>query len=866
MNNNPPKWALRFLHWYCHPDLLEEIEGDIYELFDRRIKTSSIAKAKRRFVWDIIRFCRWSNIKKSNSNSYQSNPLAMLKNYFKIGFRNMARYWVTSSVNIGGLALALGCLITLFLFIDMQRSLDNYHSNANNIYQIVNHVNTGENLDRWGDSPIALGPAMKSDLSQVADIFRIEFQSANVKYGNKVFNESIVFADPALLSALDFPLLNGNSEALKNRQQLVISYNMAEKYFDHEEPVGQTLTLSFGNGIVRSYTVGTVLEKYPYNSSIRFNFILPIDNFMTLGLRDNLDWSYFTDATFAVLQDQTDPQLIEDQMNQYVSVQNSFDPEWQIERFELVSLETVAQQGYEIRGAIMGGSHPAGQVALGIVAILLTILACFNYMNISIAASTKRLKEIALRKVVGGNRMSIVIQFLVENLIQISLALLFGSLLGYFFFMPGLNSMLPFTVPFHFSSLPATIGFYLGVLILVGLISSLYPALYVSRFQPVAIFKGTTRFGSKSLFSKVLLVFQLILAFVTVVGCFIFTDNAIHYKNSSIGYDPEGILVLELDEPETFTEIENFAKNSPLVDQVIGTQGHVCESFDIIPVKHLDVDVRTLVMSVHPEYTELMKIEVVEGNKLNPNLTSEENNEILVNQRFVEKMHWSTAIGQELTIDGAKYQVVGMVKDFQYSIYFAYEKMLPVVLKVSPKSTYQYAVFKTTPGNIAALDVSLKTKWQELVPNDPYNSIVQANAFDPLYQELDGNIIIILIISVIAVILACMGLFGLITFNIQSRVKEFSMRKILGADVPHIIGIAAKQYIWIIFISFFIGGPLGYLLIDTMIQSVYFNPKETGSLPFILSILIMLVTLTATIIGQLRKAINVNPVENLRSE
>ncbi|MEQ9303681.1 MAG: ABC transporter permease, partial [Marinoscillum sp.] len=528
---NPPKWAEKFLRWYCNSDLIEEIEGDIYELFYRRIDDKGVGFARRRFVWDVFRFFRWTNIKKTQSINKRSNSTVMFRNYIKVGFRNMARYWVTSSINILGLALALGTLITLFIFIDMQQNMDNYHEHTKRIYQVVNNVHSEGQLDMWGDSPIQLGPALVENHSQIEDMFRIEFQYANVKYEDKVFNELLVFTDPGFLKMLDFEVLTGDPKSLERPDRIVISYDMAEKYFALEDPVGKLVTLKFGPDKIKTYTVGAVLDKYPFNSSLRFNFLLPMGQFSDLGLVEKQDWSYFTDATFVMLKDGADPIELTKQTNQYTAIQNSFDPEWKVESFELISLEVLSQESFRIRGAVAGGSHPAGQVALGVVAILLTILACFNYMNISVAASTKRLKEIALRKVVGSNRGAIAVQFLVENLLQVLMALAIGTVIGYFIFMPGLNSILPFTVPFRFVSMPKMIVFFLSILVLVGIVSSLYPALYVSRFQPVNIFKGNTRFGSKNVFSKVLLTFQLTFAFTTVVGCFLFTDNAVYQKN-----------------------------------------------------------------------------------------------------------------------------------------------------------------------------------------------------------------------------------------------------------------------------------------------------------------------------------------------
>ena len=864
---NPPKWAQRFLKWYCNPQLLEEIEGDIYELFDRRIDEKGPSFARKRFAWDVIRFCRWSNIKRSKTNNQRSNSIIMLTNYLQVGFRNITRNWLTSSINILGLALALGCLITLFIFIDMQQNMDRYHSNAANIYQIVNKVrNDDGNLSTWGDSPIELGPTILANHPQAVDIFRIEQQTANVKYEDKVFQENLNFVDPGYLNNLDYDFLSGDHKTLENRDHVVISYYMAEKYFADEDPIGKQITMKFYNSKVKTFTVGAVLDKYRYNTSIRLDFMIPMANFEEIGMAKKLDWAYLTDATFVVLQDGTDPNEFKSELLQYIEVQNSFDPEWIIEDFELISLNELSQRNFEINSPVAGSSHPSGRIALGVIAILLTLLACFNYMNISVASSTKRLKEIALRKVMGSNRSGIAIQFLFENLLQVIIAILLGCIISYFLFMPGFNSVLPFTIPFKFASIYTMIAFFLGIFLFVGIISSLYPSLYVSKFQPVNIFKGKTRFGSKNLFSKILLGFQLTVAFITVVSGFLFAYNAMHLKNTAWGYNAEDILSVRVNDQSQFSALREFADNHPDVAQMIGASDNFTQDYGAYSIKYLEKDIRSIVLGAAPEYAELMQLKLIEGRFANRDLEDESNMEVIINEQMVSKLNLSDPLGKRISIDSDIYTIVGVVEDFQYHLWIAYEPLLPAMICVNPKEEYHYAIFKSTPGTIDRLDASINEYWSNIAPNDPYDRVIQMDAYDEYLREMDSNIMIIGFISLIAVVLASLGLFGLLSFNIQSRLKEFSVRKILGAELLQIITVASRQYFWIVIIAFFLGAPLGYFLINQMIVSIYPDPAPASATPFIVAILIMVLTLSLSIIGQLLKAGKVNPVENLRHE
>ena len=342
-----------------------------------------------------------------------------------------------------------------------------------------------------------LGPELVNKHSQVQRIARIEFQSASLRYGDNVFRERVVFTDPDYMRIFDYPLLYGNKQVLDSKDQVVISYDMAIKYFGDEDPMGKRMTIKFSNSVIQSYFVGAVFDEWPKNMSFGFDILLPIDNFFDLKLKEQYDWSDYTDATFVELFPGGNAEVLAGQMTPYVELQNSTDTKWPIEKYEFWPLEILAINNHIIDGEVAHGSHPAGRAALTVIAILLLILACFNYMNLAVAASTKRLKEIALRKVLGSARKGIINQFLVENIMLCLLALIIGTVLSVTFLLPGFNTLLPITVPFGFSSFQSAALFFVGLLLLIGIASGSYPAFYISRFQPVMIFKGNQKFGGE---------------------------------------------------------------------------------------------------------------------------------------------------------------------------------------------------------------------------------------------------------------------------------------------------------------------------------------------------------------------------------
>ncbi len=864
MQQQPPRWADRFLRWYCNPDLIEEIQGDIYELYEREVTIYSLRKANLLFIWNVMRFFRWSNIKKSNSK-YQSNQLSMFKNYFVIGLRNIRKQWTTSLINVLGLSIAIGLALTTFIFIDQQLNMDSFHTKRNSIYQVINTVQEGDSdLARWGDSPIVLGPQAILDHSVIKDFTRIEFRYGNLRRGDYVFNEFMSFVDPSYLKMFDFPIKYGNRSALEEKKNIVIGEETALKYFGQEDPMGQQMSIKFSNGVIQQYVVGAVLDKQPDNASFGFEIMLPMDNFFDLRFKDNYDWAYFTDATFIELHEGADPRALEELFMSYKELQNQSDSRWTITDFELLSLDGLGTEAFDIQESVATAGHPAGRLALGGLSVILLLLACFNYMNIAVASATKRLKEIALRKVMGSDRRQIIYQFMLENFIQVVLAMMVGILLSYYFLLPGFSYMVPINVPFVFSSWGAMFGFFGTLLLIIGLLSGGYPALYISRFQPVSIFRGKEKFGSKSIFSRVLLGFQFFFAFSTIVGSFIFVDNANYMAKRDWGYDPEGILSIPVANSQEYQTLRKAAMEKPEIMSVTGTQGHISRNSTYTTVSRLDNDFKAYVYRVGPDYGHVMGLRLKAGRFFEKDKATDLANGAYVNEKFVKQVGWDDPIGKTFTYDSSRYNVLGVVEDFHY--YTFWVDIEPVFFLMVPEEDFKYLVVKSEPDKLVEVDKYLLGVWPSISPNDPYDKVYQEDAMNGFHEENRANIVIISFIAGLAIILACLGLFGLLSFNINRRLKEFSVRKVLGAQSSEIIRVASREYVWVLTIAFVLGAPTGFMMITQLINMIYPDPKQAGALPFIIAILIVVVTVIITISGQIVRATQVNPSENLRAE
>lgn len=860
MINSPPKWADKFLKWYCNPDLLDEIQGDSYELYERRIKDLGKKKADRKYFWDVILFLRWSNIKKTKDKELNSNNLPMFKNYIKVAFRNLSKNLVTSCINIFGLAIGIGCAITTFIFVDSQTHMDSFHTNAPNIYQVVNHVYNEDAVEMWGRTPLLLGPALKEKFASIDKVSRVDYERVSMRYEKNTFSELITFVDPDFLKMFDFPIKYGNKSALDQKENIVINEKLALKYFGNEDPMGKSISIKYANGTIQTFFVKGVMSKIPFNASFRPKVLIPIANMYDNKKGEKYNWKSLTNAVFISTKPGYNPNNLE--MGEFRTIQNEANSKREIEGYEFISLTDLYVRASEMRGSVAMSGAPEARIVLGIIASLLLLLACFNYMNISVASATKRIKEIAMRKVMGSARRNIISQFLLENLVLCGFALVLGIALSYFVFLPGSKIVNPeMEIPFEFSSFYLMIGFLTGLLIIVGLASGAYPALYISKFEPVHIFNGSQKFGSKGLFSKILLTFQLIFAITTVVACFVYADNTLALNDKDWGYSPKGIISIPVNNSSQYQQLKSAALKNSNIKSVAGSYGHI-GVFD--PSTKLNNTIQAFRMvryKVGKDYLETSNVRLKAGRFFNQ---ENEKSSIVINEKFAKKMGWDEPLDESVVFDSLRRNVIGVVEDFHYD--FFHSELNPVMFVLGSEEDFGYLVMKTDPKNEIQVDQEMRASWQNIAPNDPYRRTFQTDVFDTQLLNNKATTTIFLFIAVIALLLACLGLFGLLSFNLQKRMKEFGVRKVLGANALNIAKLANKEYVWTLLTSFAFGAPAGFMLMNQIVVGMYSDPQPMTWLPIIASIIIILITFAITVSAQIWKATKVNPAEILRSE
>lgn len=787
----------------------------------------------------------------------------MLSNYLLIGFRSTLRNGLASFINIAGLALGVAGAITIFIFADQWFHTDDFHANRDRIYEITNIVNRDSTLVTLADTPLLLGPMLKEDASSVEKMTRIEVGNGALRHGDKVFFERLWFTDPDFFEMFTFSHVGVPSDALKAPHSLVITRPVAEKYFGDKNPVGQPMSIKFANNQVQDFTV-TGVADLPENNTLHFNVILGMDVFQSLRLKDQYDWTYLTDATFVMLKPGQDAASLMPLLDKYKKLQNESNPDWPITDFKLYDMNMLATQSGDIESNMMGSGEPQGVYTMSIIAFLLLLLACFNYTNIAVATVSTRLKEIGIRKVVGGRKSEIVRQFIVENVLLCTFAIVLGLGISYFVFTPGISSLVGYPIPFGFSSGQMGLTFFTGILLFTVIISGVYPAVYVSGFQPVQILKGKEKFGQRSTFSRVLLTMQFILAFMTIVGCFVFIDQNLYFRQKDWGYDHDQNIVVPVNTAEQYLKLRDRVASRRDVVRFSGSQHHIGSAAERAVMDYAAHKFEMLHFGVGYDYLETMNLRLKAGRFFDRTLASDSGSSVVVNERFVKEMGWTEPLNQFFNHGGKQHTVIGVVRDFHHDDF--YMGLRPVMFTLVQEKEFRFLSFQVNEGATLAAEQEMRGLWKEIGPDDPYRGIVQDDVFLNYFRNTRNDMSIITSVAVITLILACLGLFGLVSYNITRRMREFSVRKVFGASLFHIFRLMNGDYTWMLGIAFVVGAPAGYFLMSQLIHLMYPEPQPTGVLPFGIAIAMMAVTVALTIGSQMNRVIRENPAQTLRSE
>ncbi len=799
----------------------------------------------------------------------------MLKNFLKVALRNLLKNKVYVTINIVGLGLALACCMVAFLNSKYNWDFDKNHKQIDNIFKVHHvHDNQGD-LREYGRVPFPLADAIKNDMPNVNKVFRFErhtFTTRDVKL-DKVFDTDVCYADEGFLESFTFESISGDRSAYHRIDEAIVTEKYAQKFYGEESPIGKILTVFDDTGMNFNFVVSAVVKDPPQNSSIQFEMLLAFENRYRM-YDDNVknNWSSFAQNTFVYLDDPTQSKTVASSLDKYKEVQNAARPDFASHSFRLSPMNNHAQASREINWVNLPNAMPTAAVLTPqIMAFLILLVACFNFTNTAIANSNRRLKEIGVRKVLGGTREQLINQFMTENLTVCFLALLLSIGLS-FYLVPaysslweGMNLQMSLTADYKIYI------FLVGMLLFTTILAGLYPSMYISKYRPVNILRGGLSIGGAGTLTKVLLATQYTFTVIAIFASVAFIQNARYQDTLDMGFDQDQIIGLGLLNETQYQKMQASMLANPSIQAVAGARNHIGRGNYGTNMKHQEVDANVDMLDVGIGYPEAMGLKLLAGRSFSKDLeASDRRGSIIVNQKLVEEFDWIEPVGQRVTInDTTTLTVIGVVKNFYLYGFFSNVEPLGIRLReleFNDDGTYNFMVAQANINDIDEVFEYLEREWNGKIPNKTFTGFYQ-NELLREAKTVNSNILMIFtILGTVAFILSCLGLYTLVSINLIRKTKEIGVRKVLGGSVSHIVFLISKGYFVLLFVSSAIGVTAGYYLIDGLIASIFNNYKDMDVLTFLIPALtIIIVSLAIAGLRTLKSAV-ANPVRSLRYE
>jgi len=790
----------------------------------------------------------------------------MFRNYLLVTLRNLYKNKVYALINILGLGLALAICIVAYFNHMFGYDFDRYHENFDEIYRVTSDRQMQDRDQEFGIVPLPLGPEIKKDLPAISKSARLMGSYSPVKVGINTFNRRVSYVDEDFLDIFTSPMVTGNTEAILDPNNVLISEEMATALFGKEQAVGESIIIFNDDNQEFTYTVAGIMKDLPQNSSFRIDILTHIENFFTMWKMEDTNWEQFARLLFLQIPDPEAVLKVKEGLDKYVPAQNKANESFTITGFNLIPMEEVNKRSRETwNNSLYPGLHPAAVLAPLLMALTMLLIASFNFANTAIASAGKRLMEIGIRKMVGADRKQLLIQFLIENYIVCFLALLVG-IAGATILVPAYGSMWEYmNLTLSFSQYPSFWLFLILLLLVTGFVAGAYPALYISSFRPLKILQSRTRLGKGGPLAKGLLGFQFTISVLSIVSGVIFSMNAMYQETVDLGYARKELMVVQIN-PEHFTSYYDAVVQHPKIIEAAGTQEHIGFGWYKRSIEDEDQELEVNVMDVGPRYLHTMGLTLLDGRLFEPDrLEADRGVSIVVNQMMADAFGWDNPVGRQVRMDDTiMYEVVGVVKDFFMG--GMWTKIEPMLLKLPMADHYYGLAVRANQEDLPEVLEFLRETWVEMIPNYPFEGMYQE---DTLEEEKAINRSIkqlYVFLAIVATILSMIGLYTLTSLSILNRTKEIGIRKVMGSPIARIWLVLSKGFLINLLISSIIGCVGGYYLSLMMLDSIWDYWLDFNAWIYIYSVLIILVATLITITGKVYQAAMQNPVDCLRYE
>jgi ABC-type antimicrobial peptide transport system permease subunit len=788
----------------------------------------------------------------------------MFKNYFKIALRNFRKYKAYSVINIAGLGIGMACCILILLWVQDELSFDRFHENPDQIYRVNSDNYGGGKITSSAGSPSLIGPTLIEDYPEVVNFTRLQsgWTGWYLHYGEKNFTqERLACADPSFFEIFDFPFIKGDPlTALKDRYSIVLTEALAKKCFGNDDPMGKVIQMSDTD-----LKVTGVIKDIPRNSHVQFDYIFPIIN-MTKWRESKLDsWEYTQFATYIEMQKNVDAAEFNQKIFGLVKKNH---PESQLEVY-LQPLKDIHLRSTQLNTWMVvyaGKGNITYVYIFSLIASCVLIVACINFINLATARSSTRAKEVGIRKVVGAYRRDLIRQFLGETILLSLFALLVAIFLVELM-MPTFVVLSGKEISLDYSNNIQTLLGLLGIVVLTGIISGSYPALYLSSFHPVGAFKSITRIGSmrSGALRKILVIGQFSFAILLVIVTAVIFSQMRFIQNKDLGFDKENLIYFASygDYGRNYEAAKSELLQNPNISNVclaFPPSGGFGGTTDIDWAGKEPTD-EIMMYSDMGDYDFLrtFDLQMAEGRFYSREFSTDTSN-FVVNETAVKMMGLTAPIGKRLSYQGRSGTIIGVVKDYHGGS--LHDPILPKVIELADGF---FVCVRIRPESVSETIRFLEKKWKTFVPDHPFRYRFLDETIDDQYKTELRIGKIFRYFTGLAVFISCLGLFGLTSFTAERRTKEIGIRKVLGAKVAAIIILLSKEFTKWVLLANIIAWPIAYFAANMWLQGFAYR-IDLGWELFLLSTCLALVIAVLTVGYQAIKAAVANPVEALRYE
>ena len=868
---HPPQWAFRFLEWYCKPELLEDLQGDLHEFFERNLEKKGKRKARLNYALDVFKFFRPYTVKKLEIID-QLTQITMFKNYFKTSIRSISRNKLFSAINIFGLAVSMSvCLLMISLYTEI-KTYDRFHEDVENLYRINNIQQYMENdPNRFASTSPLLGKRMKEEVPGIKHLTLLRRSAGgDATVGENTFPIQGLYADESFFNVLTFKLKRGNmNSALAEPNTIVLTDETAEKLFKDEDPLDQVLTL---NG--EPYTVTGVVEKPPFNSHMKFEALVSMAAHFNdrVERSKNSDWMRFGDMWMYYIYFRPEKGVSIDDIQARLDL--ICDEE--NDKMKYTTITTVIQPITNI----MTGPDLSNQIGFSLGQEILLVLAglsfivilsaSFNYTNLSIARSLRRSKEVGIRKVVGATRRQVFNQFIMEACIisigSLAIAYLLFFLIKPLFLQvnPEIQNMVTLKTD------PTQIIYFLLFAVGVGLLAGFLPAMFLSKLRAISILKtdSSTKLFSRITLRKSLLVIQFTLSLVFIIAATIADKQFKYAMNYDMGFNTDNILNVRLEgnDPadieaifERIPEINQMARISHVlsVGSTWGTQMFTEDKLDSGSVYYSTID---------HNYIPMMGHKFLAGTNFPAKAKVENEEGIILNEKALKRFKLGKpeeAIGKVVEFDNKDLMIIGVVEDFNNQKIES--EIEPFAFRHNPEEVYLLSL-KLSSNDIIATRDKIKAAWEEFDQVHEFDGKFYEDSLERAYEEFSTLSTIIGFLAFLTICIASLGLLGMGVYTAETRLKEISIRKVLGASERSLVRLLSKSFMLLLVLSAAIAIPLTYFIFDSVLLAENAYKAPIGIVELSLGVIIIFVIGFITIGSQTWKAARSNPAATLRTE